>query len=194
MIVGYAIDSEKFKDYARVKSVRIDVYEYNRSMKLVRTDRSAKVSFEDKMEMQNISVSGIDIKSEMGGKFRITVTDIYDGKDYDSFAVSELMLYMKDYDAHKINISDVEYGADGSVPEMWIKQEPTGLVKICLLWKVKRYDLVLMQVLQLSQECPLFWVPKPMLVPKQLRFTQVGDSSRKNWLIQQSHNGFGFLL
>ena len=41
------------------------------------------------MEMQNISVSGIDIKSEMGGKIRITVTDIYDGKDYDSFAISE---------------------------------------------------------------------------------------------------------
>jgi hypothetical protein len=117
MIVGYAIDAEKFKDYARIKSVRIDVYEYNKSMKLVQTDRTVKVNFEDKIEMQNLPISGIDIKSEMGGKFRITVTDIYEGKDYDSFAISELMLYMKDYDAHKVNISDVEHGADGSVPE-----------------------------------------------------------------------------
>ena len=100
-----------------MKSVRIDVYEYDKSMKLVKTNRSANVSFEDKMDMQNIAVTGIDIKSEMGGKFKITITDIYKGKDYDNFAISELMLYMKDYTVQKVNITDVEHGAEGSVPE-----------------------------------------------------------------------------
>ena len=120
MIVGYAIDPETFKDYARVKSIRIDVYEYDKSMKLVKTDRSAKVSFEDKIDMQNLPVTGIDIKSELGGKFRITITDVYEGKDYDSFAISELMLYMKDYPAQSVNISDVEHGADDVAPEKMV--------------------------------------------------------------------------
>ena len=115
MVIGFSQNEDTFSDYARVKSARIEVYEFSSSMELKKTAKSADISFEDKMGMQEVPVSGIDIGSEGGGKYRLTITDIYPGKDFDNVAVSEMMFYLKDFDVDP-KIVESEQSVDGSDP------------------------------------------------------------------------------
>ncbi|MBM74068.1 MAG: hypothetical protein CMK59_01600 [Proteobacteria bacterium] len=113
MMVGFSQSEDTFTDYARVKSAKIEVYEFSSSMELKKTSKTAEVSFEDKMGMQEVAVSGIDISSEGGGKYRLIITDIYPGKDFDNVAVSEMMFYLKDFDVQP-EIAESEQGVEGS--------------------------------------------------------------------------------
>ena len=99
MVVGFAIDEERFFDYARVKEVKIDVWEYNIALDLEPTTKSITVSFEDKIELQTIDIEELKIESQNGGKFRLTITDFYPGKDYTSLAISEVKLHLTEFDS-----------------------------------------------------------------------------------------------
>lgn len=113
MLVGYNLNDETFTDYARVKSISVEIYEYNDSMDLVSTGRSKAIEFEDKMEMQTFDL-GIGVESERGGKYKITVTDIYPGKDFPALAMSEVLLHLKDFDVvtEIVETSGDDEGAD----------------------------------------------------------------------------------
>ena len=113
MIVGFAKDEESFKDYARIKQMRVEVFEFSNTMELQPTGRSATVDFEDKMEMQIVDIEDLEIKSEGGGKYKLVVTDIYAGKDYPNFGLSEMLLYLKDFDVVP-QITEEENGSEGS--------------------------------------------------------------------------------
>ena len=52
MLIGFNLNDETFGDYARVKSIQIEVFEYNMSMDLVATGRTKTIEFEDKMTLQ----------------------------------------------------------------------------------------------------------------------------------------------
>jgi hypothetical protein len=113
MVVGFARDEESFKDYARIKQMRVEVFEFSNSMELQPTGRSTTVDFEDKMGMQIVDIEDLEIKSEGGGKYKLVVSEIYEGKDYPNFAISEMLLYMKDFDVVP-QITEEENGAEGS--------------------------------------------------------------------------------
>ena len=113
MVIGYAASEDKFFDYSRVKEIRIDVLEYDTSLDLKPTSKSKIIQFEDKIEQQTIPMEELKIESENGGKFKITITDFYPGKDYTALGVSEVMLHLKEYDTDA-KILGVENGAEGS--------------------------------------------------------------------------------
>lgn len=113
MITGYAASEEKFFDYSRVKEIRIDVLEYDATMELKPTSNSRIIQFEDKMEEQIIRMDELPIESQNGGKFKITITDFYPGKDYSALGIAEVMLHLKEYDT-EVKIVGVENGAEGS--------------------------------------------------------------------------------
>lgn len=110
MIVGYAADEESFFDYSRVKQIRIDVYEYNKSLELEQTTKSVVVNFEDTMEKQVIDIDELKVESSSGGKFRLNITEVYPGKDYTSVAISEVKLLLTESEG-PLNLA----GATGTV-------------------------------------------------------------------------------
>ena len=98
ILPGFAKSDETFKDYARVKSFRIEALKYNNKMELKPTGNSAKITLKDKKEMQTIDIpKNLKIDSESGGKYKFIVTAVYPGKDYPNFAVSEIRLYLEDF-------------------------------------------------------------------------------------------------
>lgn len=99
MVIGWAKDDDTFKDYARVKSVRVEVLSYNEDRELVSAG-AADVSFEDKAGMQIVDMPNFKLGTdEAGGKVKITVTSVYPGRDFPNFAVSEVMVVLAEYDA-----------------------------------------------------------------------------------------------
>ena len=55
------------------------------------------------------------VESERGGKYKITINEIYTGKDYPSLAISEVLLHLKDFDVVP-KIIDTAEGTEGADP------------------------------------------------------------------------------
>jgi hypothetical protein len=98
MVVGWAKSDTEFHDYARVKSAQVDVFSYdeNQDLKLL---KSAKVDFKDIKDMQIVDIPDVQLADSFGGKVKITILDIYPGKDYPNVAISELMVHLTEFDA-----------------------------------------------------------------------------------------------
>ena len=128
MVIGYAASEDTFKDYSRVKEIRIDVMEYDNNLDLKPTAKSVTVAFEDKMDNQVLDVEDLKIESENGGKFKITVTEFYPGKDYSALGISEMMLHLKEFEiaTKLVGTSNGAEGADdmklfdGSKNTVWL--------------------------------------------------------------------------
>lgn len=115
MLVGYAKSEETFQDYARVKSVKLEFFKENLSFEMVRLPEVREITFEDVAEFQVMDFEDVTIESEMGGgRVKITVTEIYPGRDYPNFALGEVLLYMGEFDAAPV-ISDISSEASGHI-------------------------------------------------------------------------------
>ena len=130
MINGFAKTEDTYKDYSRVKEVRIDILEYDSNLDLQPTSKSATVSFEDTIENQIVDIEDLKIDSENGGKFRITITDFYPGKDYSALGVSEVMLHLGEFEIPTkiVSVSNGSEGSDdmnlfdGSTRSLWLAE------------------------------------------------------------------------
>ena len=96
LTVGWNKDKTSFIDYARIKSVRVEVYSEDGGKRVL----EHKATLEDKMGIQEIDLPNTKVGSEMdGGKVRVVVEDIYPGQDYPNLAVSEVLVHLKEMDA-----------------------------------------------------------------------------------------------
>ena len=134
IINGFGKDEATFKDYARAKTLRIDVWQYDSNMKLKETTKTAEVQLEDKLERQVVDIPDLQIDSSGGGKYKITVTDVYPGKDYDNLAISEILLLLAEFDITTTMV-EIEGGAEGSdelnlfdekTKSLWLTEDATG--------------------------------------------------------------------
>lgn len=104
---GFAKNEESFGDYPRVKKLRIDAYDVDddQNQKLV---GSATVDVADKMETQIIDFPDIKVGQAglFGGKVKISVVDIYEGRDFPNLAISELALVLKEMDAGSAKLTE----------------------------------------------------------------------------------------
>lgn len=99
MIVGWAKDDETFMDYPRIKSVKVEAFTYNEERQLVPAG-SADATFQDKNGWQVVDLTDMKIGTEeAGGKVKVTVSDIYPGRDFPNIAVSEILVHLKEFDA-----------------------------------------------------------------------------------------------
>lgn len=115
MRIGFVKDEETFNDYARVKSIKIEFFQENNSFEMVRRGDIREVTFEDQMDFQVIDFEDVLIESEMGGgQVRITVTEIYPGRDYPNFAMGEVLVFMGEMDAAPV-VSAVSSEVDNHI-------------------------------------------------------------------------------
>src|SRR5690606_36066537 len=95
-VVGWAESDERFGDHARIKKARIEVISKAAGQK--KTVHEQEVTFEDKKERQVIDVADVAVGDELdGGTIRVTVLEVYPGKDYDNLAVSEVLVHMVEF-------------------------------------------------------------------------------------------------
>ena len=98
MNIGYALSEETFTDYARIKSVSIELFQYSDMQDLEPIPGQIKATFEDKPGWQVVDIDNAEITSDSGGKVKITIEEVYEGRDYPNFAVSELLLYPTEFE------------------------------------------------------------------------------------------------
>lgn len=109
--IGWAKDQGTYKDYTRVKSMRVQVYNtLEEGDKLV---ADQEVTFEDQYEPQVVDFPDTEIGSDLfGGKLKATITSTYEGDDYPTVALSEFLILLKEMDA-KAKVSSELGAADG---------------------------------------------------------------------------------
>lgn len=192
MLVGFNLNDETFIDYARVKSIKVEVYEYNNSMDLVATGRSKTVEFEDKMELQTRDL-GVGVESERGGKYKITVNEIYPGKDFPALAVSEVLLHLKDFDVIP-KIIDTTGGADGADPLKLLDDSTKSF------WSGAADASITYEGLGGASISRMALIPGPKSYarPKKIKITTAGqslehtlpDSTKPNWVLVPTTTGY----
>ena len=123
MHVGWEKSEETFLDYPRVKTVKIEVFTEEESGYKSLGEHS--LSFEDKVGAQKVSFAPTKVGSELyGGRVRITIVDMYKGKDYPALAVSEIMVHLKEMDAHSTLVTAPASSAKGHDAALLVDKNP----------------------------------------------------------------------
>ena len=107
---GWGKSEGTFADYARVKTLKVEVLCCIDSTPM-ETVSTLEVTVQDAMEFQVIDVENVKLGNELfGGRIRLTVADTYSGQDYPNLAVSEVLIYLKEFDVD----GSGEFDVDGS--------------------------------------------------------------------------------
>ncbi|GDX82957.1 hypothetical protein LBMAG42_47680 [Deltaproteobacteria bacterium] len=125
VVAGWDKDEDSFKDYPRVKKLRVEVYSIDNSQESQLVG-SESIEVADKRGLQIIplakkAVVGTD--SFFGGKVKLIIEDVYDGDDYPNLRVSELAVYMGEMDAMPaatVEGGDLAPALDNSPKTVWV--------------------------------------------------------------------------
>jgi hypothetical protein len=121
---GWSKSEETFGDYSRIKKIRVDAFTLSDDQEPTQVG-TAEVTVADQREWQVLDLPDMKVGegSLFGGKVRISVVDIYDGEDFANFGVSELLVFLKEFDATAA-ISAVSASLDGHGPELATDGDP----------------------------------------------------------------------
>ncbi len=112
MTVGWMKDEESFKDYARVKKIRVEAFEFNDSMELVPAGSPIELEFADEPGFQVVKLpEPLKGKSGTNGKIKLIVKEVYEGRDFPNVAVSEVLLFLSEFTV-PFDIKDLSFEDD----------------------------------------------------------------------------------
>lgn len=125
IVAGWDKDEESFKDYPRVKKLRVEVYSIDNSQEAVLVT-SESLDVADVRGLQVLSLSKkavVGFDSFFGGKVKLVVEDIYEGDDYPNLRVSELAVYMEETEATPgvtLEGGDLAAALDNAPKTVWV--------------------------------------------------------------------------
>jgi hypothetical protein len=94
MIVGWDKDPNTFGDYARVHTLKVEVFDEGGADR-TRPKLQHTVAFEDRGGWQVVDLPDTAVGNELfGGRVRLTVVEAFPGKDYPNLGVSEVLLHL----------------------------------------------------------------------------------------------------
>jgi len=106
VVIGWDKSENNFFDYARIKKARIEVIDLKDQKPTTVVEHEA--TFEDKRGWQIIDIPNGKVAGEIiAGRVRMTVTEVYPGKDYPNLAVSEMRVHLKEFNADTTNIHGI---------------------------------------------------------------------------------------
>lgn len=119
---GWQMDDNTRGDYARIKKIKVDMYD----LKDMKLQGSAEVVVEDKAGWQAIELPDTKVGTEMlGGKLKLTITEVYPGQDFPNIAVSELLVQLVEFPAENQKLDrDPDTSGAGHGPEMMLDKNP----------------------------------------------------------------------
>lgn len=95
---GWGKSAETFSDHPRVKKLKVE-YLCCMGDDTQRTIGSQVIDVADENAMQWIDVDDIKVGNELfGGSVKLTVLEVYPGKDFPNLAVSEVLIGLKEFD------------------------------------------------------------------------------------------------
>jgi hypothetical protein len=110
VVIGWDKSEDTFKDYARLKAAKVEVFE-----KINASERkqlgTSEVTFEDKRGWQIVELDNLQV-GEYGGIVRINVTEVYPGIDFTNLAVSEVRVHLEEFPAETVQLNNVPKSAD----------------------------------------------------------------------------------
>ncbi len=99
---GWQKDEETFKDHARPSKLKIE-YLCCTDSEHMSTVGSETVEVPDGMGWKEIDLENVQIGNELfGGALRMSIVDLYPGKDYPNLAISEVMVVLEEFDANTL--------------------------------------------------------------------------------------------
>lgn len=124
LIVGWAKDDESWKDHARLKDARIEVFDLDSGSPVL--VHKSDVALKDEQGRQVIDLPDPKVGGEFaGGRVRVTVTGTYQGQDYAHMAMSELLVHMVEFDAATVKLTSApDSEADGKPGTNMIDGDP----------------------------------------------------------------------
>lgn len=156
MIVGWDVDEPTFKDYARIKSAKVEIFQTSPGGE-PELKAEASVSFKDERGYQVVELPNTRVGGEMlaGGRVKITVTAVYPGKDFPNIAVSEVRVQLEEFEAGTLRVGTPPASGnaarlvDGSSRTAWVSDDTTakftlqapgyGLASLGLVQAAKTY-------------------------------------------------------
>ena len=100
MKAGWHRDEDTFKDYARVKKISIEASYFNATNDLVPAPKVVEVELKDEMGWQYIDFEDLVVEDGIeGGKVKITIQEVYAGKDFPQAAITDLVVHLGEFDA-----------------------------------------------------------------------------------------------
>ncbi len=121
VVIGWDVDENKFFDYARMKKARVEVWTTSFGKDDVQM-LEHEVEFKDERGWQEFDIPDAKVGGELGGgKVRITVLEVYPGKDYPSLVVSDVRVHLKEFPAETMMVTALPEnpveGHDGAMLE-----------------------------------------------------------------------------
>lgn len=131
VIVGWNKNEQTWIDHARLKKARVQVYNLDSGEPVLVHETS--VELEDKKERQFIDLPDPQVGGEMqGGRVRLTISEVYEGKDYANIALGELLVHLVEIDATTVGVAsppsseaeghDAALMTDGSKSTFWASE------------------------------------------------------------------------
>ena len=112
IVGGWAKSDETWTDHPRVKKLKVDVLCCADSERY-ETTGTAEITLEDKPGWQTIDITDLAVGSELfGGRVRLSVVEVYPGADFPNVGISELNIYLTEFDA-KAELGE----ASGDLPD-----------------------------------------------------------------------------
>ena len=134
VIIGWDKDESHFKDYARLKTVKIEVFDLAGGDDVGKLAMEYTARFEDQQGWQVVDIPNAKVGDDVfGGRVRLTVTGAYPGVDYPNLAVGEVLVHLTEIDAPaKIMTPPTSVAAghapdnmvDGNRGTFWLSQTP----------------------------------------------------------------------
>lgn len=122
VMIGWEESEEQFQDYARLKTLKLELFDEAQEDKLV---LEHSLTFADERGWQTLDVPGAAFGNEIfGGRLRLTVVEIYPGKDYPNLALSELLVRLAEYDAPAILREQPSSSAEGHDGDLLLDDDP----------------------------------------------------------------------
>lgn len=119
LINGYAKTDQTFKDYTKIKKLKVEAFEFNDSMELYSTKQTVEIELKNTKEPQTIVLpKTLEITSNSGGKYRFWITDVYKTgeENYpENITLTELSIFLEDAEVTP-KIEEEENMVEGADP------------------------------------------------------------------------------
>lgn len=108
LMAGWEKDESTFKDYARIKKARVEVFQGDTKV------GSAEIDVKDQMGWQILDVPDMKVEGA-GGRVRITIEEVYSGQDFPNLAVSDVRIQLAEFPAGSIKVVEPASGTEALV-------------------------------------------------------------------------------
>ncbi len=94
---GWSLSEETHADYARLKKAKVQIWKEDDGDEII---LEQEISLEDKNGWQDVELPPTKVGGDFsGGRVRITVLEVYEGKDYPALGMSEVLVKLAEKDA-----------------------------------------------------------------------------------------------